>query len=123
MTNSKVDGRPRLSGDVYYPSENVIAQANIRDYEEQVRQAQDDLKGFWGERADELEWYRKWDKVLDDSDKPFYKWFVGARTNIVHNARRHVKTWRKNKLALIWEGENGDLRSFSYHALNREVCA
>ncbi len=123
MTNSKVDGRPRLSGDVYYPSENVIAQANIRDYEEQVRRAQDDLEGFWGERADELEWYRKWDKVLDDSDKPFYKWFVGARTNIVHNALdRHVKTWRKNKLALIWEGENGDLRSFSYHALNREVC-
>ena len=47
--------------------------------------------------------------MLDESNAPFYKWFVGAKTNIVHNALdRHVKTWRKNKLALIWEGEPGD---------------
>lgn len=117
------DGRPTLSGKVYYPSPEVVAQANIQDYEAQVRRAQEDLEGFWAERAEELEWYRKWDKVLDESQKPFYKWFVGAKTNIVHNALdRHVKTWRRNKLALIWEGENGDLRSFSYHALHREVC-
>jgi acetyl-CoA synthetase len=115
--------RRTLSGEVYYPSPEVIAQANIQDYEAQVRRAQEDLEGFWAERAEELEWYRKWDKVLDESQKPFYKWFVGAKTNIVHNALdRHVKTWRRNKLALIWEGENGDLRSFSYHALHREVC-
>jgi len=118
-----VGTRPALSGEVYYPSPEVIAQANIQDYEAQVRRAQEDLEGFWAERAEELEWYRKWDKVLDESQKPFYKWFVGAKTNIVHNALdRHVKTWRRNKLALIWEGENGDLRSFSYHALHREVC-
>ncbi|MER3459122.1 MAG: acetyl-coenzyme A synthetase, partial [Chloroflexota bacterium] len=118
-----VGTRPALFGEVYYPSPEVIAQANIQDYEAQVRRAQEDLEGFWAERAEELEWYRKWDKVLDENQKPFYKWFVGAKTNIVHNALdRHVKTWRRNKLALIWEGENGDLRSFSYHALHREVC-
>jgi acetyl-CoA synthetase len=61
--------------------------------------------------------------VLEDSSPPFFKWFVGGETNIVHNALdRHVKTYRKNKLALIWEGEPGDVRSYSYHALNREVC-
>jgi acetyl-CoA synthetase len=61
--------------------------------------------------------------VLDDSNPPFYKWFTGGSTNIVYNALdRHVNTWRRNKLALIWEGEPGDLRTFSYHALNREVC-
>ena len=61
--------------------------------------------------------------MLDDSNKPFYKWFVGGKTNIVYNCLdRHVQTWRRNKLALIWEGENGDVRTFSYHALNREVC-
>ncbi len=61
--------------------------------------------------------------MLDDSDTPFFKWFVGGKTNIVHNALdRHLKTYRKNKLALIWEGEPGDTRTFSYFALNREVC-
>ncbi|HEX7973068.1 MAG TPA: acetate--CoA ligase, partial [Anaerolineales bacterium] len=83
----------------------------------------DDPEGFWGEQAEELEWFEKWTKVLDDSHAPFYKWFVGGKTNIVYNALdRHQKTWRKNKLALIWEGEPGDTRTFSYYALNREVC-
>lgn len=65
---------------------------------------------------------KKWDKVLDPSDQPFYKWFIGGKINISHNAiDRHLKTWHRNKLALIWEGEPGDLRTYSYHALNREV--
>ncbi len=70
-----------------------------------------------------MEWHTPWTKALDDSNKPFYKWFVGATTNIVHNALdRHQKTYRKNKLALIWEGERGEQRTLSYYALNREVC-
>ena len=82
-----------------------------------------DLAGFWAAQAEEFEWFQKWDKVLDDSNAPFYKWFVGGKTNIVYNCLdRHVQTWRRNKLALIWEGENGEVRTFSYHALNREVC-
>jgi acetyl-CoA synthetase len=61
--------------------------------------------------------------VLDESDKPHYKWFVGGKVNIVHNCLdRHLKSWHRNKLALIWEGEPGDQRTLSYHALNREVC-
>jgi acetyl-CoA synthetase len=61
--------------------------------------------------------------VLDDSNPPFFKWFVGGKTNIVHNALdRHLKTFRKNKLALIWEGEPGDTRTYSYFSLHREVC-
>ena len=74
-------------------------------------------------KPNELEWFQKWDKVLDDSNKPFFKWFTGAKVNIVHNCiDRHLKTWRKNKLALIWESEDGkDQRTFSYYALNREV--
>jgi acetyl-CoA synthetase len=61
--------------------------------------------------------------VLDDSRPPFFRWFTDARTNIVHNALdRHVLTWRRNKIALIWEGEPGDVRTYSYHALHREVA-
>ena len=112
-----------LEGDVYYPSNDIINQANIREFDKLYQMSIDDREGFWAEQAKELEWYKKWDKVLDDSKKPFYKWFTGAKTNIVQNAiDRHLKTWRRNKIAIIWEGEPGDLRTFSYHALNREVC-
>jgi acetyl-CoA synthetase len=106
----------------YHPTDDVIANAHIPDYEEVYNESMADLEGFWAERASELEWYKKWDKVLDDSNKPFYKWFVGGKTNIVHNAvDRHAKTWRKNKLAIIWEGENGDKVSLSYWRLWQEV--
>ncbi len=114
--------RPHLEGEVYYPSSAVIQQARLKDWDELYQRAAEDLEGFWASEAEELGWFRKWDRVIDDSDKPFYKWFVGAQTNIIHNALdRHQATWRKNKLALIWEGEPGDSRTFSYHALNREV--
>jgi acetyl-CoA synthetase len=106
-----------------HPSQEVLAQSNVPDPETLYHQAANDMEGYWARRASELEWYKKWDKVLDESNKPFYQWFVGGKTNIVLNALdRHVKTWRRNKLALIWEGETGELRTFSYHALNREVC-
>jgi acetyl-CoA synthetase len=109
--------------EVFHPPQNVVEQANVQEYEDLYKRSLKDPEGYWGDRAGELEWFKKWDKVLDDSNAPFYKWFVGGKTNIVHNALdRHVKTWRKNKLALIWEGEPGDVRTFSYHALNREVC-
>ncbi len=109
--------------EVYTPSVDVLAGAVVRDRDAMVEQARDDLAGFWAQRAEGFEWFRKWDTVLDDSRKPFYKWFVGAQVNIAYNCLdRHVKSWRRNKLALIWEGENGDTRTFSYHALHREVC-
>jgi acetyl-CoA synthetase len=111
-------------GEWFSPSSEVVARAHIKDWEETARKADKDFVGFWEEQARELvEWHTPWTKVLDDSNKPFYKWFVGATTNIVHNALdRHQKTYRKNKLALIWEGERGEQRTLSYYALNREVC-
>ena len=111
-----------LEGEVYYPPPEVIAQAQVPDWDGLQAEAEADYLGFWEARARELEWQAPWQKVMDDSHPPFYKWFLGARTNIVHNALdRHVATWRRNKLALIWEGEPGDQRSLSYHALHREV--
>jgi len=111
-----------FEGEVYFPSEDVVSAAHVKDYEALYRYSIEQPEEFWAERAAELEWYRPWEKVLDDSEAPFYKWFTGAQTNIVHNAiDRHLKSYRKNKLALIWEGEDGSRRPFSYHALNREV--
>jgi acetyl-CoA synthetase len=116
-------GDGALKGEVYHPSSEIVAQANVQDPEAVRNEAAKDIETYWAKRAGELQWYKKWDKVLDDSNKPFYKWFIGGKTNIVLNAiDRHVATWRKNKLALIWEGEKGDVRTYSYHALAREVC-
>ena len=106
----------------YHPSADMVKQANVQDYEAEYERAMKDPEAFWAACAEKLEWYQKWDKVLDDSNKPFYKWFVGGKTNMVLNALdRHVKTWRRNKLAIIWEGEDGEKVTLSYWRLWQEV--
>lgn len=116
------DGFAPATNEWYSPSEAVTNQAIIKDYEALYAEAMQDIEVFWAKRAESLEWFRKWDQVLDRSNAPFYKWFVGGKINIVQNAiDRHLKTARKNKLALIWEGEPGDKETFSYYRLAREV--
>ena len=108
---------------VYPPSAEVVARARIKDWDALSQFAAEHPEQFWAERAEELEWYERWDTVLDDSNKPFFKWFVGGKFNIVHNALdRHMSTWRKNKVAYIWQGEDFSERQISYADLNREVC-
>ncbi|MGB3716801.1 MAG: acetate--CoA ligase [Candidatus Promineifilaceae bacterium] len=113
-----------MVGEVFYPDPEVVANAHISDYEKVHAEATADLPGFWGKiAAENYEWYQPWEKVLDDSDAPFYKWFVGAKVNIIHNALdRHMKTAVRNKAALIFEGEKGDTRVYTYQQLNFEVC-
>lgn len=107
---------------VYEPSREVTEQAIIKDYESLYAASIANPEAFWAKEAENLEWYKKWDKVLEASNHPFYEWFVGGKFNIVHNALdRHQKNATRNKLAIIWEGEPGEVRTFSYHALNREV--
>ncbi len=115
--------RDPIEGEVFYPQKQVSDYATVKEYDKLYQESLHDPQAFWGERAGELDWYRQWDQVLDDSKAPFYQWFVGGKTNIIYNALdRHLKTFRKNKLALIWEGEPGDTRTYSYFSLNREVC-
>jgi len=107
---------------VFQPDNTVVKSARIKDYEKMYQESIANREEFWAKEARSLTWYRKWEKVLDDSEKPFFKWFVGGKTNVVANAiDRHLNSETKNKLALIWEGEPGDMRTFSYFALNREV--
>lgn len=115
--------KKKLHGEVFYPSEEDLKNAHIKDWDELLQKASEDYLGFWEERANELHWFRKWDKVLDESNKPFFKWFVGAKTNISYNCLDvHVKTHRRNKIAFIWEGENGDSEAMSYFRLHKETC-
>ena len=113
----------KLEGEIYPPSPELAAASHVPNWEARLAEAEADPLGFWAACAAELEWQAPWQKVLDDSRAPFFRWFTDARTNIVHNALdRHVRTWRRNKLALIWEGEPGDERSYSYDDLHREVA-
>ncbi|MBI3966038.1 MAG: AMP-binding protein, partial [Chloroflexi bacterium] len=108
----------------YPPSEAFVAQANWNDpaiYE----RARRDPEGFWAEMAERIDWARPWDKVLE-WDAPWAKWFVGGQLNACYNCvDRHTKTWRRNKAAIVWEGEPGDERVLTYQDLYREVnrCA
>ncbi|HKA17534.1 MAG TPA: acetate--CoA ligase [Blastocatellia bacterium] len=94
---------------------------SVEQYEKLYREAQEDPEKFWGEIASELHWFRKWDKVLD-WEAPWAKWFVGGQINLSYNCLdRHVSTWRRNKAAIIWEGEPGEVRTLTYQQLFTEV--
>jgi acetyl-CoA synthetase len=81
----------------------------------------EDPEGFWGEQASLLDWDKPWDKVLDWKP-PYARWFVGGRLNVsAQCVDRHAKTWRRNKVAIYWEGETGDTRTLSYADLYHEV--
>src|SRR5207237_8480033 len=82
--------------------------------------ALNEREGFWAGWAEQLDWQTKWDKVLD-WQPPYAKWFVGGKLNASHNCLdRHVAT-KPGKLAIVWEGEPGDVRSFTYGELHAEV--
>lgn len=111
---------------LYHPSDEFIARSNVSrgdDYRDLVARAEADPDAFWSDLAEtELHWFRKWDSVLDDSGAPFFRWFTGARTNMSYNCLdRHCETWRKNRAAIIWEGEPGDQRIVTYQELLRSV--
>ncbi len=77
---------------------------------------------FWEEVASELEWFSPWSKTIDDSNPPFYRWFLDGKLNMSYLCLdRHVSTWRRNKVALIWEGENYEVRKLTYLDLYKEV--
>jgi len=113
-----------MVGEVYYPKPEVIASAYIQNYDEINESAKGNLARFWRKIATEsFEWYKPWETILDDTNAPFFKWFVGAKVNLVHNALdRHMRTAVRNKAALIFEGEPGDVRVYTYRQLNHEVC-
>ena len=103
------------------PSASFAGSANMADPDIYER-ARQDPEGFWAGLAEELDWFQKWDKVLD-WDPPFSKWFVGGKLNVSYNCiDRHLANGRRNKAAIIWEGEPGDWKVYTYWDLYREVC-
>jgi acetyl-CoA synthetase len=102
------------------PTEAFRATANVSG--ETLYEQGRDLEKFWGAHAEQFDWFRKWDRVLE-WNCPFAKWFVGGRLNITVNCLdRHVRTARRNKAAIFWEGEPGEERVLTYADLYRETC-
>jgi len=106
---------------VFPPKSEFAARAHVRD-ETAYEDAERDPEAFWAGFAAELEWSRKWTTVLDWSDPPNAKWFVGGKLNAsVNCVDRHARTARRNKAAIIWEGEPGERRTLTYWDLFRQV--
>jgi acetyl-CoA synthetase len=116
---------------IFHPPEEIVEQNNVKQWMdahnipdiESLYERSQDLEWFWGEvQKDLVEWYSPYDKVLDDSKKPFYHWFTNAKYNIVHDALdRHIGTPTENKVAYIFESEQGDVTRLTYLDLYHEV--
>lgn len=114
-----------LHGKVFQPERTFAKNARIRnmcEYEELCRWADEDYEGFWDHFAKEkIDWMKPYTQVLDESQAPFYKWFTGGQLNVsVQCIDRHLEV-RKNKAAIIFEGELGDKRIITYRELSYEV--
>ena len=110
---------------IFPPPPEFSARAHIKseaELEKLRAEAHDDPELFWARMAEELHWFRKWDTVLT-WDPPHAQWFDGGKINLSYNCLdRHLTTWRRNKAALIWEGETGETRTYTYQQLHTEVC-
>ena len=113
-----------LTGEVFYPSAEILAGADVKDWEALTSEVAQDPQAFWAREASELHWFEPWQKVLGQFRSPPFQ--VVCRWEDQH---RYTTVWtgiplhcRRNKLALLWEGEKGEFRSFSYFALRRETC-
>lgn len=110
---------------IYEPNRVFAKEARVKnmcEYKELRLQAEEDYEGFWDKLAKEkIDWFEPYEKVLDESQAPFYKWFVGGKLNVTHQCiGRHLET-RKNKAAIIWEGEDGSKRIITYLLLYYRV--
>ncbi|HEY8560697.1 MAG TPA: acetate--CoA ligase [Pyrinomonadaceae bacterium] len=110
---------------VFPPPAEFAEAAHVKSFEEYERlyaEAAADPEAFWAEQAKNLQWFKEWEKTLEWNE-PFAKWFVGGEINASVNCLdRHLGTWRKNKAAIIWEGEPGEIRTLTYLQLYRQVC-
>src|SRR3954469_5749709 len=100
------------------PPEQLAADANVKagDYDE----AAADRLAYWATQAERLDWAKRWDEVLDWSNPPFAKWFVGGELNVAYNCvDRHVAAGKGDRVAIHWVGEPGDTRDITYAELLR----
>jgi acetyl-CoA synthetase len=106
---------------VYKANYMLVEEAHVKNWEAEIEKGKD-LEKYWAEKAEQFKWFSKWDKVLDDSQKPFYKWFTNGKINLAYNAvDRWIHTDKRNQVAILYANERGDERKLTYYELYREV--
>jgi len=120
-----IDNQSKLTnqnGDQVVPPNNeIIENAIIKDWESELQKGED-IEKYWAAKAEQLDWFKKWDKVLETSKKPYYKWFVGGKINLAHNAvDRWINTEKRNKVAILYVNEREEEVKLTYYELYREV--
>jgi len=106
---------------VFKPNYMLVEEAHVKNWEAEIEKGKD-IEKYWAEKAEQFEWFQKWDKVLDESQKPFYKWFTNGKINLAYNAvDRWIHTDKRNQVAILYANERGDEKKLTYYELYREV--
>ncbi|MFA0834508.1 MAG: acetate--CoA ligase [Methanobacterium formicicum] len=106
---------------VFEPKEEIQKRAHVKNWEEELEKGRD-LEKYWAEKAEQFEWFQKWDKVLDEDNKPFYQWFTGGKINLAYNAvDRWIETEKRNQVAILYINERGQEKKITFYELYIQV--
>ncbi len=106
---------------VFKPNYMLVEEAHVKNWEAEIEKGKD-MEKYWAEKAEQFEWFQKWDQVLDESNKPFYQWFTNGKINLAYNAvDRWIHTDKRNQVAILYANERGDEKKLTYYELYREV--
>ncbi len=106
---------------IFKPNVETVERAHVKNWETELEKGKD-FEKYWEEKAEDLEWFQKWDQLLDERNKPFYKWFVNGKINLAHNAvDRWIHTEKRNQVAVLYVNERGYEKKLTYYELYREV--
>ena len=106
---------------IFKPNETMVRKAIVKNWDEELEKGKD-IEKYWGEKAEQFVWFKKSDKILDDSNEPFFKWFTGGKINLAYNAvDRWIETDKRNQVAILYVNERGHEKKLTYYELYREV--
>ncbi|MGB9937016.1 MAG: acetate--CoA ligase [Methanobacterium sp.] len=106
---------------VFKPNKEIVERAHVKNWEEEIEKGKN-IEEYWAEKAEQFTWFKKWDQVLDESEKPFFKWFVNGKINLAYNAvDRWIENSKRNQVAILYVNERGHEKKMTYYELYREV--
>jgi len=106
---------------IFKPSETILEKAVVKNWEEELEKGKD-IEKYWAKKAEQFVWFKKHENTLDESNKPFFKWFTGGKINLAHNVvDRWIETDKRNQVAILYVNESGHEQKLTYYELYREV--
>jgi acetyl-CoA synthetase len=106
---------------VFKANYKIVEEAHVKNWEAEIEKGKN-IDKYWAEKAEQFEWFQEWDKVVDESKKPFYKWFTNGKINLAYNAvDRWISTNKRNQVAILYANERGEEKKLTYYELYREI--